>query len=286
MLYLILWAVGTAATLEGAQDPDAVGETVFVRGEAFVSRLEGTEPRSIQFGNPVYTMDTLETKEGDIKVLFRDKTVLSLAPNSKVLITEHVYDPERGERRSIFDILKGTVRTIVDQTISLKTNDVRLQTPTAVAGIRGTDVGTKVLAKATQFLCFDGQFEAFFRNNPANRILVRAGQFTEIRGPVPGHPGPIPQNLMKQFSADLKPAPLREVMNQPGGGELLSPGPGPAAMQPAAPIGPRGLEADRPPRPPLPPLLPGGVPITPPEAVKAGTSGSVKVPIRFPSGAK
>lgn len=262
-----------------------VGEVVFVRGEATVTRLEEKiAPKDLKFGDPIYPLDSLQTGDGDLKILFNDKTVLSLAPRSKVLVTEHVYKPTQGIRRSIFDILEGTVRTIIDQAASLDVNDVQIQTPTAVAGIRGTDVGTKVLGKSTTFLCFDGQFEAFFKENPGQKIMVSKGQFTEIRGATPTSPAAIPARLNKEFSAQLQAPPLKEVLRQPGGENLKGE---PEGRKPGAPPPPPGREGPgdgppsltgppRPPPPPPPPILPGGTTATPPGA------GPVRVPVTFP----
>lgn len=287
-----------------------VGKAVFVKGAASVARLGESVPQLVHFGDAIFQMDTLETKDGEVKVLFNDSTMLSLAPNSKVLISEHVYKPAQGIRRSLFDILKGNVRTVVDQAVSLKTNDVRLQTATAVAGIRGTDVGTKVLASATQFLCFQGRFEAFFKDNPAGKVMVSQGQFTEIRGPTPTPPASIPPVLMKQFSSQLQAPPLKEVLSQPGSEAIGGKGDGknerpPGVMPPPPPAPPPkgqqgGQQGPRPefygpppPPPPPPPILPGGTMTVPSGAnttsgsttggtTTGGSTGVTKVPVKIP----
>lgn len=294
-LFIFILGLGASAVAD-----DEIGKVVFVRGEATLQSVDDQEPHEASFDEAVQAMDTLETKDGELKVIFNDQTVLSLAPFSKVLITEHVYKPAQGVRRSLFDILQGSVRTIVEQTVSYQENDVRLQTPTAVAGIRGTDVGTKVTGKTTQFACFSGAFEAYLRNDPTKKVMVRAGQFTHVQDAVPTKPKPIPPSLNKDFSAQMAPPPLQDVLRQPGGEKLGPPprpeGPPPrglllGGMPPPPPPGPPPPGQEQGPKPPLPPLLPGGQPFTPPEAVNQPTgpsSGSgksrVNVPVHFPGG--
>ena len=88
---------------------ESVGKVVFVKGNAQVLRVEPKVTKSLSFNDPIFPLDALETKEGEVKILFEDQTVMSLSQNSKVLITEQVYKPRQGVRKSIFDIIKGKV---------------------------------------------------------------------------------------------------------------------------------------------------------------------------------
>ncbi len=291
------------------QAAEVIGEVVFVKGDASVLRLDTPKSNPLAFGEAIYPMDTLQTGTGELKILFHDKTMLSLGASSKVLLTEYVYNPKKSERRSILDILKGTVRTIVDQpTAALKINDVRLQTPTAVAGIRGTDVGIHVAANgaSSQISCFSGLIETYLKSNPEQRLMVQAGNSIDIRGAtLPPSPTAIPESVTKQFSSQVQGPPLRDVLNQSGGGfresERQTPPPPPPPPPPnqrsssqSPPPPPQRLEArdpepdsppppqegqegpdtfdpqsnpesGPPPPPPPPPIVPGGEDSTPNE---------------------
>ncbi len=282
---------------------EAAGKVVFVKGKATVTRLQDRTTQDLAFNDDIFPMDTLQTGNGNIKILFKDETILSLSENSKVLITEYVYNPENGVRKSLFDILKGKVRTIVEK-VSTKEDQVQLQTPTAVAGIRGTDVGTSLIGSVTQFLCFEGLIQTYFRDNPAQTVMVGTGQYTVIQNAPPTNPAPIPQDLQKQF---VQPSPsVKEVVNQAGaenlkktedvpppkpnqGGEgqpsrmgsdkekggdrtrgkqdQQGPQNGPPPGAPPPPPPPPGAP------PPPPPILPGGTTTTPPSGT-GGTSGT------------
>lgn len=251
-----------------------VGEAVFVQGEATVVSVSGTESGRIAFGEKIYPMDTLQTGEGELKVLFRDKTLLSLSPYSKVLVTEHLFRPQRGERSSLFDILKGSVRALVEEATSFKVNDVRFQTPTAVATVRGTDLGIRLIRDASQILCYDGLLETYFREQPESKVMLRSGQYTEVKEAPPTPAAPIPKGLGGELQAGSGPSDLREILDQPGGvGEAV-------IVEPEKGIA-RVAELP-PPAPEVPPLIPGGEASTPEAAKPVATEGKMKIPLKFP----
>lgn len=263
----------------------AVGHVVLVKGAATIRHVSGAAAPAT-FGANVLPMDTLETAAGELKVLFEDKTLLFLGANSKVLVTEYVYDPAKGERSTLYDIVRGTVRAVVDQPSVLKKNDVRLQTPTAVAGIRGTDVGVRMMGKASRMVCFNGRFEAYARSNPEGRVMVKTGEWTDISGPTPMSPQPVTQDTLRQFSDVLTAATLQEVMNQKGAALSAPP---PAATQPSGEPPPPAVAPQAPPPPPqpvTPPIVPGGTTNTPSDAgttpQPSGTTAPVTTPLTFP----
>ncbi len=212
---LFLWK-GVLWAAPAATDPQSVGKIVFARGEAVVLRVEEGQVKSltnITFNDDIYAMDTLQTKKGEMRVLFGDQTVLSLGENSKVIITEHVYKAKQGVRKSIFDILKGKVRTIVEKIPNEKDSDVVLRTPTAVAGIRGTDVGILVNDKETLFLCFDGLIETWFREKEDQKVLVPKGMMTVIKKGPPAAPVPIDEEFEKQLLFSYG---IQDILDQDG----------------------------------------------------------------------
>jgi hypothetical protein len=268
------------------QAETAVGHVVLVKGAATIRHISGAAV-SAAFGADVMPMDTLETASGELKVLFEDKTLLFLGANTKVLLTEHVYDPSKGERSTIYDIVRGTVRAVVDQPSVLKKNDVRLQTPTAVAGIRGTDVGVNLSGRTSRMVCFNGLFEAYAKSNPEGKVMVKTGQWTDISGPIPSSPQPVTQDTLRQFSDVLTSASLQEVINQRGA--ALSAAPPAAAQSPAGAPPPPVVAPQAPPppqQPATPPIVPGGTTNTPSDAGGStphpSTTAPVTTPLTFP----
>ena len=214
LFLLVLVPVGAFAASD--QNPLSVGKIVFAKGDASVLRTEAGQVRSltnITFNDDIYAMDTLVTKKGEMKVLFEDQTVLTLGENSKVIITEQVYKPRQGVRKSVFDIIKGKIRTVVEHIPNEKESDVMLRTPTAVAGIRGTDVGVIVDGKKVYFLCFDGLIETWFLGKPSEKVMVPKGQFTLIKNAPPTQPKPIDENMKKKFHLYYV---IKDILDQDG----------------------------------------------------------------------
>ncbi|MBI2083616.1 MAG: FecR domain-containing protein [Deltaproteobacteria bacterium] len=253
---------------------DSVGEVVFVRGEVSLFSISESGQRIAAFGDKIYQMDTLQTGAGELRVLFTDKTLLSLGPNSKVLVTEHLFRPQQGGRRSLFDILKGSVRVLVDEATSFRVNDVRFQTPTAVATVRGTDLGIRLLNRSSQFFCFDGLLETYFREEPEAKVMLHSGQYTEIKNAPPTPAAPIPSGLGREFQSVSEASDLREVLDQPGGVG------GPEVLEPEKEVA--RVVDQPPPAPVVPSLIPGGETSTPESVKPAATEGKMKVPLKFP----
>lgn len=192
LLILSLGTTGTSWAKEAR-----VGEVVFVKGEATVTRLPDSKPMPLAFKDPIHQMDILQTVKGELKVRFSDRTIIHLHEKSKVIITEHVFSQQKKQRKSALDIAMGTVRTIVQQFPGMKQNEVRIQTPSAVAGIRGTDVLTALETKklrrqkpvtTTRFFLNEGKLDVFSLDY--TDIVVRVGedQYIRVDEGFPPHP--------------------------------------------------------------------------------------------------
>jgi len=196
----------------------SVGQVVFVKGEAQVIRQGAQKPLALKFNDEIFALDTLITQKGELKVLFTDETLLSLGAHSKLLVTEYVYKPKQSFRNSLFNIVQGTVRAIVSKTSGqLQTSKVTFETPTAVAGIRGTDLGIYVFKAGTQFVCFNGAFDAFNKKTPDQKVLVTTGHYTEVRSASPITPTTITPEVQKHFEVHFEGTSAGDVMGQPGG---------------------------------------------------------------------
>lgn len=89
-------------------------------------------------GNALHPTDELETRaDGKIRVLFKDDSVLTIGPRSRVKLT--AYDIAGDNRSFSLDVVKGRFKIAVAKWF-LGATDGKIQTPTAVAGVRGTVV--------------------------------------------------------------------------------------------------------------------------------------------------
>ncbi|MCW5200674.1 FecR domain-containing protein [Desulfobulbus sp. F4] len=92
---------------------------------------------------PVFSGDTLVTEKASrVTVLMRDGSLLALAAQSKLLLDKAVYNQEAGVRDTRLKLLLGKLRAVVSRVTGK--NLFIIQTPTAAAGVRGTDFALAV----------------------------------------------------------------------------------------------------------------------------------------------
>lgn len=126
-----------------AQAPVPAGHVKTVSGAATIVRAGAALPATA--GAPVYTTDTLRTAaDGAVGVTLRDDTRLSLGPNSEVKIDRYVYAPGEGGLGMVLQFMRGVAVYVSGRLSKLAPDSIRLETPSAIVGVRGTTVAIKV----------------------------------------------------------------------------------------------------------------------------------------------
>ena len=121
-----------------------VGIIKTVRGQVRIER--GTNQLEAKVGDPVQENDRVSVQMGSsIGISLSDETLLSLGPNSAMVIDRYSFNPVTGEGRVETSILKGTCRYVTGLIGRLNPGAIKVTTPTAVIGIRGTDFIVEVL---------------------------------------------------------------------------------------------------------------------------------------------
>src|SRR3954468_12684236 len=88
-------------------------------------------------GDLVYQGDVVRTgADGRVGINFTDGTSFNLSHNANMALNEFVYDPNGKSNSTLFNLTKGTF-TFVAGKIA-KTGDMKIDTPVATMGIRGT----------------------------------------------------------------------------------------------------------------------------------------------------
>src|SRR5689334_19018403 len=105
VLALIL-LVAAAATAE------EVGSVASVRGVADIGR--GGARTAAVVGAPVELGDELRTgADGQLRVVFRDDSVIDLTESSSLVIDEQVFDPSASRFSSLMRLVQGKARALV-----------------------------------------------------------------------------------------------------------------------------------------------------------------------------
>jgi hypothetical protein len=97
-----------------------------------------------EVGRDVELYDTLNTGNGRIAVEFVDDAELRLTEHSRVLIDEVIYDPDPSKSKMAMKFAMGTARFTSGKLGLINKANIKIQTPTATIGIRGTDFTTTV----------------------------------------------------------------------------------------------------------------------------------------------
>jgi len=88
-------------------------------------------------GDLVYQGDVVRTgADGRVSINFADGTSFNLSNNANMALNEFVYDPNGKSNSTLFNLTKGTF-TFVAGSVA-KTGDMKVDTPVATLGIRGT----------------------------------------------------------------------------------------------------------------------------------------------------
>ena len=94
-------------------------------------------------GLPVFNGDTIITgQDSRVTLLMLDKSLLTLTPQSKLVLDQSLYNRGTGSRDTRLQLILGRLRTIVSKITGQGAYLIR--TPTAAAGARGTDFALAV----------------------------------------------------------------------------------------------------------------------------------------------
>lgn len=108
---------------------EASGTAIIKRGKDTIQIVKGTE---------IKTNDKVETKNGKVKIVFKDDTNVTVTESSSLVIDDFVYDPKSGAGKLGLKAASGTVR-YVSGAIAKNPKNVKINTPTAAIAVRGTD---------------------------------------------------------------------------------------------------------------------------------------------------
>lgn len=147
---LALAASGAAAQTSAGSAPSAeaprptaseerAGIVKSVRGDVQLLGSDG-RPRAASAGDAVAPIDRLQTgAESGASVVLRDGTTLVVGPSSRVDLKQFHFDSTTQDGSMLVSLLRGTLRMVTGLIGRTHPDAVRVETQTAVIGIRGTD---------------------------------------------------------------------------------------------------------------------------------------------------
>lgn len=123
----------------------AVGRIAVVEGDATIVRNGVAVAAKV--GDVVLKGDVLQTVTGTLGVTFNDGSTLNLTANSRLVVNEFIYDPNGSANSQLLNLVQGSL-TFISGEIA-HTGDMKIGTPVATMGIRGTVGGVTNSADGT-----------------------------------------------------------------------------------------------------------------------------------------
>lgn len=183
-----------------------------VKGDVTIKSAKDGSVSKAKVGGKIFPKDTIITgKEARAKIVMVDNNVINVSPETNLEIKNYEYAPEQGKKDVLLNVLYGKVRSKVEQKYEgSKNSQFQIKTPTAVAGVRGTDfiAGFAPSTNASSIVTFEGKVE-FGQPGPNGTILnpvqVTPGQQTEMKGnQPPPPPRPVPPEQLAKMDMESK----------------------------------------------------------------------------------
>jgi len=174
-----------------------VGEIGQIQGSGVLER-DGNIVIEGDVGVGVQSMDEAVTANGTMRIDFVDETRVDITEQSRLVIDEFVYDPANDIGSLSIKASLGTVRYASGQIAKKYKQNVKIRTPSATIGVRGTDfvmvvdefggsMITLLPSCDTAGMCYTGEIEV--KTDAGFVILNQAFQATatahSMRKPTP-----------------------------------------------------------------------------------------------------
>jgi hypothetical protein len=138
------WAQSSVSQPAGAQP---IGKIESASGSVTVNHADGVVLQAnvgpngglgqAKVGDLVYRGDVVQTGPASaVGMVFTDGTAFNLSANARIEMNEFVYDPNGNSNSAFISLAKGTFTFIAGKVA--KTGDMKVDTPVATMGIRGT----------------------------------------------------------------------------------------------------------------------------------------------------
>jgi hypothetical protein len=139
-------ALVVAAPPAFAQQQSAAGRIKVASGSVFIVRAGALVPAKA--GQEVFEADTLRTgADGRLGITLKDDTRVSLGPGSDVRVDRFVFAPAEGRMGLVLHVVRGVMAYVSGRIAKLSPDSIRLETPAAVVGVRGTTLALHVASE-------------------------------------------------------------------------------------------------------------------------------------------
>ncbi len=220
-----VWSMFTALVLSGALAlPVAgqpIGEVTRLKGKADLWRPPAEEPLEVFRGMPVHKGDRIITqRRSRVRILLNDGSTLSLGAKAELTLDEFQFSPQQKTRRGLFNLTLGKLRVFASDLIGFKERELKVKTPTAIAGLRGTLFMVWVISKdLTRVVCLEKEIWVANIFKPAEYLILTRQLATDImRLKPPTRPVKLSPEQLRKLQEGLGTAPsLKDITRKQQG---------------------------------------------------------------------
>ena len=142
---LLLAMAGSLSEPARAQDVKPIGKVVTTVGKVTIEHADAAvvqarlsdDQADAKIGDPIYRGDVIKTgADGRVGINFADGSSFNVSSNASMEMNEFGYDPAGKSNSTLFSLAKGTFTFIAGNVA--KTGNMKVDTPVATLGIRGT----------------------------------------------------------------------------------------------------------------------------------------------------
>lgn len=166
---------------------DLYGIFMVVKGTVDVESVK-TGKSVGKVGVKVYPGDKIITlKDSRAKISMSDRNVINISPDSVLTIAKYENDPKSNVRNVELELAQGKVRNNVEQKYDGDKSKFIIKTPTAVAGVRGTQFLTSfdVKTRVTEVVTFKGvvQMAPVLANGQVSNsvVTIKKGEMSSVK---------------------------------------------------------------------------------------------------------
>jgi hypothetical protein len=125
------------------------GRVKVSKGEVQIERDGKRLPAPV--GATIQARDIVKTgPDGSVGITFQDNSLLSAGPNSELVIERFVFDSTTHKGEFDTALKKGTLAVVSGKIVKQSPEAMRIKTPAAIMGVRGTEFVVKVDESATK----------------------------------------------------------------------------------------------------------------------------------------
>ncbi|MBF0551262.1 MAG: FecR domain-containing protein [Deltaproteobacteria bacterium] len=197
-----------------------VGRLIKLSGMASFRPVNSSDSAPLRPGLELYGGDEINTgNDGKVRILFADNSIVCLGDNTRLIISEYTADIPNRQRYGWLTLQMGKAKFFVNGLFKgFNGQSFRVQTPTAIMGVRGTVFIVRARSRITTgVVCLENQIEVACLDYPEQPVILDPNMTSDVTvNRLPSAPRSIDLIQLKQFQAgfDTQANSVKEILSE------------------------------------------------------------------------